>query len=231
MVAYLLIAAPGFGSNIYNLSPLIRRLQSDVRSGDPSPLFLDAGAGLGFNTEALAQLGAVVVANDQSTSQLAILRDYLGDDTSYRSKVYLNDGDIPDKVFPGGIFDGILASHLFHYLSPRSLATLVHRFRHWLRPGGRLYIQCWNIEAGCCSHFRPIWEENRRTGKPWPGSIDNAHRRAAEFLEGDDQRNDLEGFGDYVHPIQLEDLVKLLKASGFIVETQVHDFQHIDGFG
>jgi hypothetical protein len=39
-------------------------------------------------------------------------------------------------------------------------------------------------------------------------------------------------FGDYVHAIELEDLVKLLKASGFtIIASQVDDFPYVDDFG
>jgi len=225
-------AAPGFGSNVAYRSPLIQRLHSDIKSGRPSPLFLDVGAGIGYNTQGLVKLGARVVANDQSTGQLAILRGFLGDDTGYRPQVYLNDGSILDKGFPGGTFDGILASHLIHYLSPRALEALVPRFRHWLRPGGRLYIQCWNIEAGPFSWFRPIWEENRRAGKPWPGSIENAHQRAAEFMDESQLKDFREGFGDYLHAIQLEDLLKLLETSGFAVQAcQESDFKCTDRFG
>ena len=41
-----------------------------------------------------------------------------------------------------------------------------------------------------------------------------------------------EGFGDYLHAIQLEDLLKLLETSGFAVQAcQESDFKCTDRFG
>ena len=145
--------------------------------------------------------------------------------------IHLNDGDIFDKAFPGGTFDGILASHLFHYLSPQALETLVARFHQWLRPGGRLYIQCWNIEGAIFSWFRPIWAKNKAAGIPWPGCI--AHAREL-VVDQEDQdpcglSDFLESFGDYLHAIEMDDLLKLLETSGFTLvkhdvgDTQVRD--------
>ena len=232
--ASLMDAAAGFGSNVCYASPLIQQIEADLLSGhfgtEGRPLFLDVGAGVGYNTRRLVDLGAQVVANDQSTEQLAILRGYLG--TGLGTGIYLNDGDIFAKAFPAGSFDGILASHLFHYLRPAELEALVPRFRQWLRPGGRLYLQCWNIEASHFSHFRPIWEDKRKAGRPWPGSIENAHQRADGPLEGAALDTFRENFPDYVHAVELEDLVKLLNQSGFsIIQAQANDFPARDERG
>lgn len=226
-------AGAGFGSNVCYDSPLIQHIRNDIQSGrfgsEARPLFLDVGAGVGYNTRALVEMGADVVANDQSLEQLAILRRYLGGFDDWGSHIYLNDGDIFALDIPGGTFDGILASHLFHYLRPGELETLVARFRRWLKPGGRLYIQCWNINMGCFKPFRPIWETNKEAGKPWPGSIEKA-REVLRSLEGDGAVEEFaEGFGDYVHAIEPEDLARLVEASGFTrIKDQVDDFPTTD---
>jgi hypothetical protein len=135
-------AGAGFGSNVCFKSPLLQHIDSDFRSGcfgsQARPLFLDVGAGVGYNTKRLVDIGARVVANDQSTQQLAVLLRWLRNWGGRGAHIHLTDGDIFAKYFPGGTFDGILCSHLLHYLRPRELATLAAQFREWLKPGARL---------------------------------------------------------------------------------------------
>ena len=96
-------AAAGFGANVNYDSPLMKSLAKDFRIGPfqaGAPLFLDVGAGVGYNTERLVNLGARVVANDQSFRQLAIMKRFLLEDQL--SRIHLNDGDILCKSFPDG---------------------------------------------------------------------------------------------------------------------------------
>lgn len=212
-------AAPGFGANVCWISPLIESLQTDFQAQrfPAEPWFLDAGAGAGFNTAILHHLGARVVANDQSAQQLAILRATFG----AAPRIHLNDGSILDKAFPDATFHGILASHLLHFLSPGERATLVPRFRHWLRPGGRLYIQCFNTRF--LPEFKDTGQENQERGTSRPGSRE--HARARESLSGTVLQEFLMSCPDRAHGVRMEDLVQLLEASGFtILQKQEHDF-------
>lgn len=214
-------AADGFGDNVRFDSELILHLTVHFPTDHPAragvrPLFLDAGSGIGFNTRKLVALGAKVVAVDQSAEQLALLRAFLSDEE--RPAVYLNDGDLLDKSFEANSFDGILSSHVLHYLSPRAIQSLLHQFHAWLKPTGRLYIQAFN------SHFQPFhwfqeeYQANKRNGKPWPGFMRGAHARVRERASEDEYQEFVTAFGDTLHGVELEDLLKLLRACDFTVE-------------
>lgn len=214
-----------YGDNVFFQSTLIKNMLRDVASHKGHALtFLDIGAGIGFNTELLLNAGVTVVANDLSTTSLAQTKHRLiREKNSFLNQLYLNDGPITSLDFPENSFDGILISHVFHYLPPEVIANLLPKLTRWLKPGGRVYIQAFSIHF--FSWYKPTFEENIKKGLAWPGAIENAYESIRKAFEAQNEYSAeaitditnefIEGFPNFVHAHDVETLTNAFKKAGF----------------
>ncbi len=113
------------------------------RLGTASPgRGLDLGAGEGRNSIWLASLGWEMTAVD--FSEVAVARG-----AAHSDGVDFIVADLMDWE-PEGVFDLVLVAYL--HLLPTDFEKLLSRARHWLSPGGELFLighDMSNIENGC----------------------------------------------------------------------------------
>jgi hypothetical protein len=85
-------------------------------------------------------------------------------------------GRLPEGLeFADQIFNAIHASNVLHFLTPSQLVNTVAIINHWLRPGGRAFIQVCSPYAGNYRKFIPVYEAAKRAGKRWPGFIADSY--------------------------------------------------------
>lgn len=113
--------------NAYYARPAMLDLAGDVAGRR----ILDVGCGSGPLSAALRERGADVAGVDTSAAMLALARRRLGEDAE------LHLADVGDRLpFADGVFDGVVASLVLHYLEDWGPALA--ELRRVLRPGGRL---------------------------------------------------------------------------------------------
>ena len=105
---------------------------------------LDAGAGTGFHSLLLAQLGAHMTAMDVSSKMLEHVKAHAKDLHIKIDLVESNFQDMPHRV--NKKFDAVLCmgNSLPHLLTYQELAQSLKNFSSVLRPGGILFLQLLN---------------------------------------------------------------------------------------
>ena len=130
----------GFHGRFVKERPFFRRLVD--RHGIKTAV--DAGAGTGFHSLLLAQLGVHVTAVDLSPRMLSVLSDHaVAMGLSVRTVI----GDLAElPAHVSSPVDAVftLGNTLAHYLTPEALAGVLQAFRKVLRPGGILVSQILN---------------------------------------------------------------------------------------
>ena len=99
---------------------------------------VDLGAGTGFLTFPIAELGAEVTAVDVSPKMLA----ELAQSTAQRPTLNISSvtADLATFDLPPASVDVVVSCYALHHLTDRDKIRLLNRARVWLRPGGRLVI-------------------------------------------------------------------------------------------
>jgi glycine/sarcosine N-methyltransferase len=108
---------------------------------------VDAGAGTGFHSLLLAQLGVKVIAVDVSGDMLALARAHaaaMGLDVETARCSLL---DLAVSVAPDRDAVVCMGNTLAHFTEPGSLEKVLDQFRRVLRGGGVLLIQTLNFDA------------------------------------------------------------------------------------
>ncbi|HXF91050.1 MAG TPA: class I SAM-dependent methyltransferase [Candidatus Nitrosotenuis sp.] len=137
----------------------------------PGPL-LDIGTAYGFNALAALNKGSYIIANDLDPRHLTILKQCIP--ASLKSRIELRPGRIPGEVtFSSQSLGGVLASGVFQFLSGEELVQAVADIYDWLKPGGKFFFASSTPYCKAFTAFRPIYEENKRLGRSWPGFIED----------------------------------------------------------
>jgi SAM-dependent methyltransferase len=133
-------AMTGFTSRFEKEEPFFKTLvdRYGITSG------VDAGAGTGFHSLLLAQLGVAVTAIDLSPRMLAVLSEHAA---AMGLKVRAIAGEL--SALPKSLsasVDAIFAmgNTLAHFLTPQAVADVLAAFKASLRPGGVLCAQLLN---------------------------------------------------------------------------------------
>jgi SAM-dependent methyltransferase len=105
---------------------------------------IDAGAGTGFHSLLLAQLGVEVTAVDISPRMLEALSKHAAEMGLSVKTLAADLAGLPDQISSpvDAVFS--LGNTLAHCLSHNSLTTVLGGFRKVLRPGGLLFVQLLN---------------------------------------------------------------------------------------
>ena len=127
---------------------------------------LDIGCGLGRHTVYLAARGFEVTATDNAPAALAACRENV---EKAGVKTTLIETEMMEMPFPGGHFDGIVASHVIHHADGPTVRRIVRLITDTLAPGGLLVWAMPSTRHGNCGMGREIdpgtWvDENHQEG-------------------------------------------------------------------
>lgn len=107
-----------------------RALPSSDTWSNATVLELGCGAGIPV-TAALLARGMKVVANDISSTMIALAKEKL-----HSEKVEFIEGDMMDLIFSRNSLDAVMAFFSILHLPPSDQPIIIKRISEWLRPGG-----------------------------------------------------------------------------------------------
>ncbi len=169
---------------------------------------LEIGAAYGFAVIEALKKGATVVANDWEVRHLNILEARVED--AYKPRLTLKAGRYPQEVFfPDHYFGAILAARLFVFFKGEDLEAAIEDMYRILKPGGKVFIVADSPYLKTWLRFRPIYEQRKTQGEPFPGFIEEPAlynpERAAQLPP-------------YLHFLDREVLVRVLNQAGFVIK-------------
>jgi 2-polyprenyl-3-methyl-5-hydroxy-6-metoxy-1,4-benzoquinol methylase len=133
---------------------------------------LDIGAAFGVTTIPALEAGAKVIANDISTEQLEILKQ----DTPehLRENLTLLTGRLPEFDLSANSLDGILASHVLHFLDPQTFRLAISKCHLWLKPGAKIFVQCFTPYHKFMEKFIPEYHQKIAAKDAFPGYTEHS---------------------------------------------------------
>ncbi|MCX6598817.1 MAG: class I SAM-dependent methyltransferase [Acidobacteria bacterium] len=174
---------------------------------------LDVGGGFGVASLAALKAGARVIANDLDQGHCAeIERRALENCTeAERARLTVACGRFPeDLTFEPGSLGAVHVSNVLHFLSGKQLDHGLQAIAHWLRPGGKLFIQAATPYQSPFAAFIPEYERRLATQEPWPGWLPKVglyakHRQMGQMPKA-------------MHLLDDQVLRRLAEAAGLVVE-------------
>jgi cyclopropane fatty-acyl-phospholipid synthase-like methyltransferase len=133
---------------------------------------LDIGAAFGVTTIPALLAGAKVIANDLSEEQLAILKQDTPEQV--RTNLTLLTGRLPEFDLPANSLDGILASHVIHFLDPETLRIAIAKCHLWLKPGAKIFVQCFTPYHKFMEKFIPEYHRKIANKDPFPSYTEHS---------------------------------------------------------
>jgi SAM-dependent methyltransferase len=134
--------------------------------------YLDIGAAYGVTTIPALEGGAKVIANDLSVEQLAILQENTPE--HLRANLTLLPGRFPEFDLPEQSLDGIVASHVLHFLEPMVFRSAIKILYRWLKPGGKIFVQNFTPYHKFMASFIPQYHQNIARGEAFPGYTEHS---------------------------------------------------------
>jgi SAM-dependent methyltransferase len=133
---------------------------------------LDIGAAYGVTAIPALLAGAKVIANDISAEQLEMLKQDTPENV--RANLTLLASRFPDFDLPANSLDGILASHVLHFLDPETFRVAIEKCYVWLKPGGKIFVQCFTPYHKFIEKMIPAYHQKIREKNPFPGYLENS---------------------------------------------------------
>ncbi|MCJ1326638.1 hypothetical protein MMC10_003303 [Thelotrema lepadinum] len=109
----------------------------DLLSDPSSATVLELGCGAGIPvTKMLAEGCKSVVANEISSAQIELAREYLVE----LNNIELKEGSMTELDFPDGEFDAVVAMYSIVHLDPEGQKLIFEKIRRWVKLGGLLLV-------------------------------------------------------------------------------------------
>jgi cyclopropane fatty-acyl-phospholipid synthase-like methyltransferase len=116
---------------------------------------LDIGVGQGRNCLPLARRGCQVTGIDNSGVAIETVREQAGKENL---SVKLWQGNYLDYEPTEAPFDVVLCFGLLQTLDRSQGASLIHRLRVWIRPGGMVFVTAWHIGDSSYTEVSKSWD-------------------------------------------------------------------------
>jgi len=161
------------------LSPLSQQFV-DFAARAPGPV-LDLGAAPGLASAAVlaAASTAEVIANDLDPSLLTALP------AAGHPRLQLAPGRFPRELrFAPASLGAVHASSVFHFLTGIQIAKGLASIAHWLRPGGKLFVQNASPYQTPFAAFLDDYARRCAAGDEWPGWIEHTRHYSSHRLLG-----------------------------------------------
>lgn len=195
--------------NPYNLQFIEFAAQCSVPS-------LEIGAAYGLTSLPALRRGARLVANDIDERHLLLLREQAPQEL--RANLTLNKRKFPNEMdFPANSLKGILACRVFHFLSEDEMEQGIEKMKHWLIPGGRVFVVTMSPHHRHLKEkFLPLYLKKVKEGNPWPGIIQNMH----EYVP-----HEAEQIPQFVHVMDTDSLGSAFRRHGFtVIQESLFDY-------
>jgi SAM-dependent methyltransferase len=170
---------------------------------------LEIGTAYGWMTHRILEMDKTIVAADISKEHLEVLlRDAPQDKLD---NLFLCNASFPENIdFPSESFGAVLASRIFHFLTPDDADLGLAKIHHWLEPNGRFI--CTNLSMyhySIKNQWSSIFKEREESGDRWPGIITNQKESSPTHAPH---------VPDYLNIFTIKQLERLLPIHGFEIE-------------
>lgn len=145
---------------------------------NPAGTYLDIGAAFGVTTLPALKTGAHMIANDISQKELSILKQNTPS-TDLKNLTTLL-GHFPDFDLPAQHLNGILASHILHFLEPDQVRIGIAKMHLWLKPNAKVFVLCFTPYHQFMAKIIPDYEQKISAGNSWPGYTTNSSKYVLE---------------------------------------------------
>mgnify|MGYP000278791992 CR=1 FL=1 len=164
------MAPQATGAEIWLLADLKTQYNENTRLLEIGPAFGRMPVEL-FSNDFQGNYTAI----DLSTEHLDYLRKSLQKFPEAKDSIKLITGEFPQasKQLAAGSFDIILATHVFHFFTPKQFDAAVDELWRLLAPGGKVYITVKTPYSQRYNKFIPVYLERKRKSAAHPGYIDN----------------------------------------------------------
>lgn len=171
---------------------------------------LDIGCAYGVVPIQLAKNKVNVTACDAEPRHLEILAQSLTRED--KPFVTLTQGILPDSLsFKDNSFQSILATSVFHFLSPDAITKSFHLIYQWLKPGGKFFMTLCSPYQKNLVPFIKIFNERKNQKCLWPGEIEDYSPYALPEYK--------DHVPSYFHVMDTATLQRVAEESHFIIET------------
>lgn len=201
----------GFGCNVFETNFLTNLFYSHCQ---PRMCILDIGSGAGVNTFVALKKGAEVIAVDLAAENLELLWGSIIPE--YRQNLWLTFNPFPEKTtFFRNSLDGILMSHVAHYLTGPQLRLGIEKIYNWLKPEGYFFFQ--SLTPYSNPYFWNAFHTDlvARYGQEWPGYFRDEKKELMhrhDLITAPHTPSSMPNFGHPIHPYIIE---RELKRVGF----------------
>ncbi|MBM3468752.1 MAG: class I SAM-dependent methyltransferase [Alphaproteobacteria bacterium] len=195
-----------FGNMFFNSNPALAAFLKHVAR--TNGYFADIGAAYGHaSLEALKKKGKVLAIDLDQRHLEKLEKDC---PLPHKARLERQCGHFPNEItLPLETFDGILLSRVLIFLTHKEISSALSKIYASLKSGGYVYIVSPSPFKKKWVPLRPLYEEQKLKGSPWPGTIENLW----DILPEERSR-----LPNNIQMIDSDSLQKGLINAGFVVE-------------
>src|SRR5688572_10995882 len=169
---------------------------------------MDIGAAFGVASLPALLTGAKVIAVDIEEKHLLSIANSVNG--PLRNQLVTLKERFPHFDLPPASISAAYMSQVLPFLSGPEVEQGIQKIYDWLVPGGEAFVVTFTPYIDHVSSFIPLYEERKRRGIRWAGSIDDLSRFSSH-------PHIFQNLPNQIHHIDLDDLKWVFEKVGFVV--------------
>lgn len=170
---------------------------------------MDIGAAFGVATLPALLTGAKVVAVDIEAKHLLSIANSV--EETLRNQLTTRKEKFPHFDCDTHSLSAVYMSQVLPFLTGAEIETGIKKIYDWLIPGGEAFVVSFTPYIEHVRSFIPLYEERKRKGMRWAGSIDDLSRFSSH-------PHIFENLPNQIHHINVEDLKWAFEKAGFVIK-------------
>ncbi len=170
---------------------------------------MDIGAAYGVATLPALLTGAKVIAVDIEEKHLLSIANAVN--TPLRNQLITLRERFPHFDLLPDSLSAVYMSQVLPFLSGNEIEEGIRKIYDWLVPGGEAFVVSFTPYIDHVRSFIPTYEEQKKKGIRWAGSIDDLSRYSSNPAI-------YKNLPNQIHHIDLDDLIWVFEKTGFVVK-------------
>ena len=170
---------------------------------------MDIGAAYGVATLPALLTGAKVIAVDIEEKHLLSITNSVND--PLRNQLITLKERFPHFDLLPQSLSAVYMSQVLPFLNGTEIEEGIQKIYDWLVPGGEVFVVSFTPYIDHVSSFIPLYEERKRSGQRWAGSIDDLSRFSS-------YPSIYKNLPNQIHHVDLDDLRWICEKVGFAVK-------------